>query len=115
MNENPTSRQLCELCGAPMPKGEESFRFHGYSGPCPAVSPEGATIEQQFTDFVGRVLTFGRIKPITEDASHFTRELLGKWNYRESAWQEFEMELRNHCDPSSHLFQHFLAIRGKVE
>lgn len=26
---------LCELCGEPMPKGEEMFKFHGYSGPCP--------------------------------------------------------------------------------
>jgi hypothetical protein len=25
----------CELCGAPMPPGEEMFKFHGYSGPCP--------------------------------------------------------------------------------
>lgn len=25
----------CELCGAPMPAGEEMFRYHGHSGPCP--------------------------------------------------------------------------------
>lgn len=25
----------CALCGKPMPPGEEMFRFHGYSGPCP--------------------------------------------------------------------------------
>jgi type IV secretory pathway VirB10-like protein len=25
----------CELCGEPMPKGEEMFKYHGYSGPCP--------------------------------------------------------------------------------
>ena len=25
----------CELCGDPMPIGEEMFKFHGYSGPCP--------------------------------------------------------------------------------
>jgi hypothetical protein len=31
MNETPK----CELCGEPMPKGEEMFKFHGYSGPCP--------------------------------------------------------------------------------
>lgn len=24
----------CELCGDPMPKGEEMFKYHGYSGPC---------------------------------------------------------------------------------
>jgi hypothetical protein len=26
----------CTLCGEPMPSGEEMFKFHGYSGPCPA-------------------------------------------------------------------------------
>lgn len=25
----------CELCGEPMPIGEEMFKFHGFSGPCP--------------------------------------------------------------------------------
>lgn len=25
----------CNLCGEPMPKGEEMFNYHGYSGPCP--------------------------------------------------------------------------------
>lgn len=25
----------CELCGKPMPKGEEMFKYHGYSGNCP--------------------------------------------------------------------------------
>lgn len=25
----------CELCGHSMPKGEEMFKFHGFSGPCP--------------------------------------------------------------------------------
>lgn len=25
----------CAICGDPMPPGEESFRYHGFSGPCP--------------------------------------------------------------------------------
>lgn len=25
----------CSLCGEPMPPGEEMFKYHGYSGPCP--------------------------------------------------------------------------------
>ena len=28
-------KPTCELCGEPMPEGEEMFKFHGYSGPCP--------------------------------------------------------------------------------
>lgn len=31
MSEKPK----CQLCGEPMPDGEEMFTFHGYSGPCP--------------------------------------------------------------------------------
>ncbi len=26
---------LCSVCGEPMPPGEEMFKFHGFSGPCP--------------------------------------------------------------------------------
>ena len=29
------AQNLCSLCGEPMPAGEEMFKFHGYSGPCP--------------------------------------------------------------------------------
>lgn len=36
----------CELCGEPMPKGEEMFKYHGYSGPCPAPPlPQSAPVE----------------------------------------------------------------------
>ena len=30
-----TEISKCSLCGEPMPEGEEMFKFHGYSGPCP--------------------------------------------------------------------------------
>lgn len=26
---------ICGICGEPMPPGEQMFKFHGYSGPCP--------------------------------------------------------------------------------
>ena len=29
------SQNRCELCGEPMPPGEEMFQYHGHSGPCP--------------------------------------------------------------------------------
>jgi hypothetical protein len=29
------TKAVCELCGEPMPEGEEMFKFHGYSGNCP--------------------------------------------------------------------------------
>lgn len=25
----------CVICGEPMPEGEQMFKFHGFSGPCP--------------------------------------------------------------------------------
>ena len=28
-------KAICKLCGEPMPAGEEMFKYHGYSGPCP--------------------------------------------------------------------------------
>jgi hypothetical protein len=31
------AQAVCALCGLPMPNGEEMFKFHGYSGPCPKV------------------------------------------------------------------------------
>lgn len=29
----------CELCGGPMPDGEQMFKYHGFSGPCPEMRP----------------------------------------------------------------------------
>lgn len=29
------SNARCELCGEHMPRGEEMFKYHGHSGPCP--------------------------------------------------------------------------------
>jgi hypothetical protein len=31
-----SKQSLCAICGQPMPPGEEMFKYHGYSGPCPA-------------------------------------------------------------------------------
>ncbi len=38
----------CELCGEPMPPGEQMFKLHGYSGPCPKPPlPRPLTAEQK--------------------------------------------------------------------
>lgn len=29
---------ICGLCGLPLPEGEETFKYHGYSGQCPTVA-----------------------------------------------------------------------------
>src|SRR5262245_513542 len=55
---------ICELCGEPMPVGEEAFKYHGYSGPCPKPMkplPEwktGAVVEYIFRYMVGDDGTF---------------------------------------------------------
>lgn len=36
MSDGQATRPTCALCGEPMPQGEEMFKYHGYSGPCPA-------------------------------------------------------------------------------
>ena len=36
MSETPVNLiPRCSICGELMPVGEEMFKFHGYSGPCP--------------------------------------------------------------------------------
>lgn len=35
MSTETVEQPKCELCGEAMPPGEEMFKFHGYSGPCP--------------------------------------------------------------------------------
>lgn len=32
---NKVNPAICGLCNEPMPRGEEMFNYHGYSGPCP--------------------------------------------------------------------------------
>ena len=46
-------KTLCGLCGHPVPPGEEMFKFHGYSGPCPA-TPEEAKQQEEGAKPPGR-------------------------------------------------------------
>ena len=43
----------CELCGEPMPEGEEMFKFHGYSGPCPKPPLKKMPTATQFENALG--------------------------------------------------------------
>lgn len=36
MSDEAKTPAVCGLCGFPMPKGEEMFKYHGYSGDCPS-------------------------------------------------------------------------------
>lgn len=48
----------CGLCGQPIPQGEEMFKYHGYSGPCPKVEhcecPEPMLSKSNKCDFCGK-------------------------------------------------------------
>jgi hypothetical protein len=50
----------CSLCGEPMPKGEEMFYYHGYSGPCPKPPleprPTGPSDLERAQSFVRKLL-----------------------------------------------------------
>lgn len=52
-------RPRCELCGEPMPQGEEMFKFHGYSGPCPKPPlprpPSLAEASQRLLDLINEL------------------------------------------------------------
>lgn len=45
----------CELCGEPMPQGEEMFKFHGYSGECPRPSLPKPTAKQKIPGLIWAV------------------------------------------------------------
>ncbi len=39
-----SERVLCQLCGEPMPQGEEMFLYHGYSGGCKKLPPSRSAL-----------------------------------------------------------------------
>lgn len=54
-----TDQPKCELCGEPMPEGEEMFKYHGYSGPCPKPplpNTQDKTIEIKIAEIIWRRL-----------------------------------------------------------
>lgn len=54
------SQPLCEICNQPMPEGEEMFKYHGSSGPCPEsnetnpTTPQGMNSQEELKDFKQR-------------------------------------------------------------
>ncbi|MDO8596620.1 MAG: hypothetical protein Q7R45_08350 [Sulfuricaulis sp.] len=56
----------CELCGDPMPAGEEMFKYHGYSGDCPKPplpNPTMQTITDAALDQVADAINRARYVP----------------------------------------------------
>jgi hypothetical protein len=46
-----TADTQCELCGEPMPEGEQMFKYHGYSGDCPKPPLAKTTV---FVEYIQR-------------------------------------------------------------
>ncbi|MER8560123.1 NADAR family protein [Mesorhizobium sp. M0578] len=65
----------CELCGEPMPAGEEMFKFHGYSGNCPR--PPLPTIECHGLDTQERVCFYEQDFYVLSNFSAFT--IMWEW------------------------------------
>lgn len=60
MSADSPEKAVCQLCGEPMPKGEEMFKYHGYSGPCPKppkpVSPSPILVLRQALTVIAEAL-----------------------------------------------------------
>lgn len=86
-----SEKHLCELCGEPMPEGEEMFNYHGYSCNCPKSSLE-KTIEKGVKEYMEKVGSVDH-KDIVE---HDFREGI-KWALEQQAIQ-VEMQSINFTD-----------------
>lgn len=62
----------CEICGEPMPPGEQMFKYHGFSGPCP--SGKVAEIPADTThELVCRLEGILHVQGANQDWMHATR------------------------------------------
>lgn len=48
-----SEQSKCQVCGEPMPEGEQMFTYHGYSGPCPKPSRAEALAETERVEAYG--------------------------------------------------------------
>ncbi len=57
----------CELCGEPMPEGEQMFNYHGYSGPCPKPPLPKEQPSQKAMEIAARVWCDPEMRAIVMD------------------------------------------------
>ena len=90
----------CELCGEPMPQGEEMFKFHGYSGPCPAppLPRKPSEVEQLRAELAA---ARAEVETLTRDRDGWerrTKELgsvvIRAWALLRDWWQYAQLEER---------------------
>lgn len=70
-------RPKCGLCGQPMPKGEEMFQYHGYSGPCPGpCDHDWETVDHSFDHEYGcEQIVVDTCSKCGEERNHDTQRL----------------------------------------
>ena len=84
----------CIICGEPMPSGEEMFKYHGYSGPCPKppllqphqrrVVSEKEELDKKATDlsnFIGTSPIFETLDPAEQERLKEQNDVM--WQYSE--------------------------------
>lgn len=58
----------CQLCGEPMPPGEQMFNYHGYSGPCPKPPlPKAKTPHEEAVEMLEKTAAEWRACPNVGD------------------------------------------------
>ena len=68
-------RAACQLCGEPMPDGEQMFKYHGYSGPCPKPPKPKTQVHAFETD---------------EEFRAYVDKLYEEWRNRADATEDFD-------------------------
>jgi hypothetical protein len=73
----------CEVCGEPMPLGEEMFKYHGYSGKCPKppLKREGKPTNEELESELATIR-----------ADH--ERIIASWKAEENDWREMNDRLR---------------------
>lgn len=71
----------CRLCGNPMPEGEEMFKYHGYSGPCPPKAKAMTTLEERIENMAKGEYQrgHGQNDPTWDAAPFDTRRTYTEW------------------------------------
>jgi hypothetical protein len=87
----------CEICGEPMPAGEEVFRYHGYSGPCPVSVARGGIIRVDSLEKVREKLatTEKTTIAIAREAGGKIRVTSGSWEGEKVILKDQVLEVRN--------------------
>lgn len=87
---------LCEICGEPMPPGEEMFKYHGYSGPCPKPPKKKPYSYDPACEELARHF----LSDLAPSSDQFARDLAQHIQNTIEDWLEFEIKKRGGTPPT---------------